>query len=94
MPAFAVRTREPLSEPLPGLAASAAATLPVKVVAKLPNESSAVAVNPKLLPTVTLDGGCVVINNCVAVPGDTTKLLLVTGNVPGAEACSVYPLAA
>ncbi len=42
----------------PGLLASATVTVPLKVVMGLPELSSAWTVRPKVLPAVTLEGGC------------------------------------
>ena len=62
---------------LPGLAAKATVSLPVKPVATFPSASSAVTVNPNPLPAVTVAGGGVVIKSCVAAPGATEIELLV-----------------
>ena len=62
---------------LPGFVASATLTLPVKLVARFPSASSALAVNPKGAPTVTFFGNAEVMTNCVGAPGMTLMLLLV-----------------
>jgi hypothetical protein len=67
----------PHKVPPPGLPARSTVSLPLKPVAILPSASSAVTVNPKPLPAVTVVGGWLVKNNCAAAPGVTEIALLV-----------------
>jgi hypothetical protein len=78
----------------PGSLDRATVSLPLKLVATLPWASSAVTVKPKPAPAVTLDGGCVVIESCVAVPGATEIAVEVAAVSPLLVTASAYPASA